>query len=425
MLIKNLIDDFKVNKTGIYSVCSSDEIVIKASLKQAELDNSAILIEATCNQVNQYGGYTGMKPLDYKNFVFSIAQEMNFNTENIILGGDHLGTQPFKTMNSNEAMKRAKEMVLLFVEAGFTKIHLDASVRCLDDHNLTIEDFEYQACERVAEMAKVIEQSPFAENVSYIVGTEVPTPGGSLENEEELLPTTAKEAEATIKQSKDSFYSRNLIKGWSRVCGLVVQPGVEFSDNNVIEYNSKAVKELSNYLSDNKKIVYEAHSTDYQTNNGLKELVDDGFSILKVGPALTYAKREAVFALGRIEKELFTESDCSLIEQIIEEAMLVQPENWESHYHGSIAEIKLARKYSYSDRLRYYWPLEKIEIAMGILRSNLSKVEIPHTLLYEFMPMEYWSVREGDITNTTDDLLIHHVQLELKRYAKACKLSNK
>lgn len=423
MYIKDLMKDFKEEKKGIYSVCSSDAQVIIASLRQASADNSSLLIEATCNQVNQFGGYTGMKPADYRDFVYSLAEKEGFSTERIILGGDHLGTQPFKSLGSSEAMDRAKEMVGLFAEAGFTKLHLDASVRCIDDKNLTVDEFEYQACERAAEMAAVIEQSSNVENISYIVGTEVPTPGGSLDNEEVLKPTTAAEAEKTLKLSKDAFLKRDLARGWERVCGLVVQPGVEFSDALVHQYDRKSAFELSDFLKDDPSLVYEAHSTDYQTESILKELVDDGFSILKVGPALTYAKRQAVYALGRIENELITRESCSSIEQVIENSMLSNPSNWESHYHGTPEEIALARKYSYSDRLRYYWPNGGIEKAMEKLNRNLSNIAIPHTLVYEFMPMQYWPVREGIVQALPSELINHHIELELKRYSVACKLS--
>jgi len=424
MYIKDLIKGFKEEKNGIYSVCSSDVDVIIASLRQAQKDKSPLLVEATCNQVNQFGGYTGMKPADYRDFVFALADKVGFSKDKIILGGDHLGTQPFKSLKSSDAMNRAREMVKLFADAGFTKIHLDASVRCLDDHELSVDEFECQACERAAEMASVIEQTNNVNNISYIVGTEVPTPGGSLDNEEELKPTTAEEAEKTLKRSKDAFLKRKLNNGWQRVCGLVVQPGVEFSDTNIHSYDRLAATKLSSFLKDNPKLVYEAHSTDYQSQNNLKELVEDGFSILKVGPALTYAKRQAIFALGRIEKELIKESEQSHIEQVIDDAMVKNPSNWESHYHGTPEEIAQSRKYSYSDRLRYYWPNSKIQQSMIKLKKNLYQIVIPKTLIYEFLPNQYWAVREGLLPCNPDELINHQIMVELKRYSIACKLSN-
>jgi len=423
MYIKDFVKDFKKNKTGIYSVCSSDEQVLSASIEQAAADGSPLLVEATCNQVNQYGGYTGMKPADYRDYVYSLACNAGFDCNQIILGGDHLGTQPFKDLNSSEAMEKALDMVKLYADAGFTKLHLDASVRCEDDRELSIDEFEILACERVAEMAQIAGKSSNAENISYIIGTEVPTPGGCQEDEENLKPTSAEEAEKTLELSRMSFMKRDLQREWEKVCALVVQPGVEFSDSLVHQYDRTSAGSLSSCLKNVPEIVFEAHSTDYQTDLALQQLVEDGFSILKVGPALTYAKHQAVFALGRIEKELIQPDRCSEIDEVIEQIMTSNPGNWISHYHGNSRELKLARKYSYSDRLRYYWPDKDILSAMSILITNLSEVKIPHTLLYEYMPMQYWYVRKGFVKAKPLDLINHHIQLELKRYSIACGFS--
>ena len=56
------------------------------------------------------------------------------------------------------------------------------------------------------------------------------------------------------------------------------------------------------------QLCFEAHSTDYQTKEHLRQLVEDGFLILKVGPALTFALREALLALDRIDAELYPDA---------------------------------------------------------------------------------------------------------------------
>ena len=57
------------NPVGIYSACTANEYVLRACIQRAKETNSYCLIEATANQVDQYGGYTGMKPIDFKRFV--------------------------------------------------------------------------------------------------------------------------------------------------------------------------------------------------------------------------------------------------------------------------------------------------------------------------------------------------------------------
>ena len=61
---------------------------------------------------------------------------------------------------------------------------------------------------------------------------------------------------------------------------------------------------LTELLKDEAGLVYEAHSTDYQRPESYRNLVRDGFAILKVGPALTFAMREVLEALSLIEAEL-------------------------------------------------------------------------------------------------------------------------
>jgi D-tagatose 6-phosphate 4-epimerase len=48
------------DRVGLTSVCSAHPIVVEAALRQGKADDSPVLIEATCNQVNHQGGYTGM-----------------------------------------------------------------------------------------------------------------------------------------------------------------------------------------------------------------------------------------------------------------------------------------------------------------------------------------------------------------------------
>ena len=105
---------------GIYSVCSAHPWVIRASVQQAIQDGSPLLVEATSNQVNQMGGYTGMQPQDFKAMVLGIASEEGLPVERVILGGDHLGPNPWQNKPATEAMELAKAMIAGYAAAGFT-----------------------------------------------------------------------------------------------------------------------------------------------------------------------------------------------------------------------------------------------------------------------------------------------------------------
>jgi D-tagatose-1,6-bisphosphate aldolase subunit GatZ/KbaZ len=213
-------------RRGIYSVCSAHRQVIEASVLQAKSDESPLLIEATCNQVNQEGGYTGMTPNDFRDYVLAIAGEFDFPAARLILGGDHLGPNPWRSRPAAEAMAAARTMVEGYVRAGFTKIHLDASMACGDDDTALPDEV---VATRTAELCKAAEAvADPADPLSYIIGTEVPVPGGAHEELHELTATRVEDLARTVEVHKNLFDTLGLQKAWARVIAVVVQPGVEF-----------------------------------------------------------------------------------------------------------------------------------------------------------------------------------------------------
>lgn len=162
------------NKAGIYSVCSAHPWVLEAAMDRNRSVAAPLLIEATCNQVNQFGGYTGMRPGDFRELVHGIAHKAGFQFDRILLGGDHLGPYPWQHLTADEAMSHACEMVGLFVREGYGKIHLDASMPCLGDpHPLP----HHLIAERAARLCAAAEAVATGIRPVYIIGTEVPTPG--------------------------------------------------------------------------------------------------------------------------------------------------------------------------------------------------------------------------------------------------------
>jgi D-tagatose-1,6-bisphosphate aldolase subunit GatZ/KbaZ len=400
---------------GIYSACSANELVIEAAMERALKDNDYVLIEATANQVNQYGGYTGMKPADFRDFVFALAKKVNFPKDKIILGGDHLGPLTWKSLSAEEAMTKSIELIKQFVFAGFTKIHLDTSMH-LGDDNIKLKLDTKVIAERGAILCEVAEKAfgelkqsnPTALQPVYVVGSEVPIPGGSQEEEEGIQITKASDFKESVDVFKNAFYSHNLQNAWENVIAVVVQPGVEFGDESIHEYNRDAAQELVKVLKGYPNLVFEGHSTDYQTSRALKEMVEDGIAILKVGPALTFALREGLFALNYIENELFQfnpEINLSNFIRVLDAAMAKNPENWIKHYHGSGSNIRLARKFSLSDRCRYYLPANEVREAIELMMKNLKSVQIPLTLISEYMPIQYTKIRNGLLKNDPESLV--------------------
>ncbi|AXC12634.1 Tagatose-6-phosphate kinase AgaZ [Acidisarcina polymorpha] len=403
---------------GIYSVCSAHPYVLRAAMKLAKTKGSPLLIEATSNQVNQFGGYTGMQPTGFVDFVHRLAGQEDFPQGKLILGGDHLGPNPWASQPTAEAMDQAEVMVSAYAAAGFTKIHLDASMPCAGDLTPLPDAV---IARRAARLCLAAEKAAGGREPLYIIGTEVPTPGGALEDLGHLKVTTREAALQTLQVHRQIFAESGLEHVWPRVVGMVVQPGVEFNHDSVVFYDPKKAAPLVEWLSDQVgHMVFEAHSTDYQTPAAYENLVRDGFAILKVGPALTFAMREALFALAAIEAELHPSAITLYLPDIVEKAMLRSPGAWQSHYLGSEDEVRLLRRFSYSDRLRYYWADPAIEQAVEALMARLVEQTLPETLISAYLPEQYRRLRLNLFSVTPEALVLDRIVQVLEPYAAAC-----
>lgn len=408
--------------SGIYAVCSAHPLVLEAAIRYARAQQAPLLIEATSNQVDQFGGYTGMTPTDFRGFVCQLASSLDFPQSQLILGGDHLGPNRWQNLPAAQAMANADDLIKSYVAAGFKKIHLDCSMSCEGDPLPLTDEIVADRAARLAKIAEETCRKHFGESdLVYVIGTEVPVPGGAHETLTELQVTTPDAARATLEAHRHAFAQRGLTNIWPRIIGLVVQPGVEFDHINVIDYQPQKAVALSAMVEAYDTLIFEAHSTDYQTPQALRQLVKDHFAILKVGPALTFALREALFSLAAIEEELLPAKACSGLRQVLENVMLDRPEYWQNHYHGDGNARRLARGYSYSDRVRYYWPDSQIDEAFARLVRNLADWTIPLPLISQYMPLQYTKVREGDLKAAPRELIIDHIQDILQQYHAACK----
>jgi D-tagatose-1,6-bisphosphate aldolase subunit GatZ/KbaZ len=408
---------------GIASVCSAHPLVIEATVQQAVETGGYLLIEATSNQVDQYGGYTGMRPADFRDLVHRIASEHHLPVDRIVLGGDHLGPNRWQSLPADEAMAEAEALVAAYVRAGFTKIHLDCSFSCAGDPSPLTDAI---VAERAARLVRVSEEAAGADagRIRYVIGTEVPVPGGAHETLDGVAPTTAEAARDTLERHRAAFTAHGLAAVWPRITALVVQPGVEFDHVQVVAYRRERTAQLRTVLDDEPDMVFEAHSTDYQTHTALTELVEDHWAVLKVGPGLTFALREALFALAAIEDELVEPERRSRLVDITDRRMREQPSWWQSYYEGGPDQQRLARRYSYSDRMRYYWPDPEITAALNLLFDNLSTLTIPLPLLSAHLPEQYRRVRAGRLEATPKSLAVDRVRDVLRDYDQACRVND-
>src|ERR1700722_385986 len=404
--------------SGICSVCSSHPLVIEAALREAGRDGQYVLIEATSNQVNQFGGYTGMRPADFKAYVAGIASRASLPMERVLLGGDHLGPNSWRAEPAAVAMKRSEQLVAEYVAAGFRKIHLDCSMSCADDPPALNDSAIAARAARLCHASEKAWRASGGEAPAYVIGTEVPTPGGAAEELEALAVTTPSAVTATLEAHRSAFLEGGVSDAWPRVAALVVQPGVEFDHHKVIDYDPSKARELSKRIEREPALVYEAHSTDYQTAAALAALVRDHFAILKVGPGVTFALREMFWALVEIERELEAAPRESLKEVVLA-VMQRDLRHWKAYYTDQDSQ-RFDQQYSLSDRIRYYWNVPEVGAACDALISNLQAHRIPLTLLSQYLPVQYTAVREGSLANEPRALLLDGVAQVLRAYAKAC-----
>jgi len=404
---------------GITSVCSAHPLVLTAAVRQGVEDGSLVLVEATSNQVDQFGGYTGQTPADFRDAVVALAAEEGLPADRLVLGGDHLGPNRWAREDAGTAMANADDLVAAYAAAGYAKLHIDCSMRLVGDPERLPDAL---VAERAARLIRIAEDARPADGVPpvYVIGTEVPVPGGAHEELGALTPTSPEAARETLRAHREALESTGLGGVWERVRALVVQPGVEFDALKVVDYVPAATVALQRVLDDEPGLVFEAHSTDYQSPAALSALVRDHWAVLKVGPGLTFALREALVALVRIEEELLPGGRSGLLE-VVEERMLAEPSSWRGYYEGDEREQRIARRFSYSDRVRYSLGDPAIIAAQERLFANLRATGIPEPLVSQYLPRQYWRVRSGEVPAEPEALAIRAVRDVLDDYAGACR----
>lgn len=377
---------------AIPSVCTAHPDVLEACLTLAETLDQPIVVEATSNQVNQDGGYTGLKPADFIRFVKDIATRARVCEARVHFGGDHLGPQAWRKLPADQAMTRAHRLVADYAAAGFTKIHLDCSEGCANEPAQLADAIT--ATRSAALAATALQHAPDPDSLLFVIGTEVPPPGGARTDDHGLIPpTTPESAKATLAAHRDAFAALNL--PLDLIGGLVVQPGVEFSPMEVHHLPLQRDPHLADALTDWPGLCFEAHSTDYQHPDSYPRLAELGFAFQKVGPALTFAWREALYALDAIRAQNGWATGPSLPDTM-EAVMLANPAHWQAHIHGHTADPRTERHFGLADRIRYHWPEPKAQQAVRRLLDDLQDKRLPDPLLAaHFCTAEIAKARES------------------------------
>ena len=399
--------------------------MIEAAVQQSLEDGSILLVESTSSQVNQFGGYTGLTPSEFAKFVHSAARSAGLPAERVLLGGDHMGPFPWRQEASASALRKAAELVHDCVVTGYKKIHLDASMPCGDDEkgSLTERTIAHRAAILCQAAEKTYRELPSdSPQVVYVIGTEVPAPGGESVDAHCPAVTKAEDAHRTLETFRFAFEELGLSSVWERVIALVVQPGVDFGSSSIFDYDRGKARSLSAALSKYPGIVFEAHSTDYQSPQALARMVEDHFAILKVGPWLTFAFREAVLALSAVERELYasrSERQISRVRETLEAAMLRDPLTGDR----TIAATKM-RCASTSHTATV---IAADTIGTG-LRSRKRSPDYSITLARDRFPLPLlvsispWDTKQSgaESCNCSERLIEYHIRRVLRVYADAC-----
>lgn len=370
-----------LNRAGtavaIPSVCTAHPDALLASLTLAQTLDQPIVVEATSNQVNQDGGYTGLRPADFISFVKDIASRAGVSHDRILFGGDHLGPQAWRKLPAAQALEKAHVMVAEYAAAGFTKIHLDCSEGCAGEPAQLSDSLT--ATRSAALAATALSHAPDPAKILFVIGTEVPPPGGARADDHgDIPPTMPQSARATLDAHRQAFTALGL--PLDQIGGLVVQPGVEFSPMDVHHLPLGRDPHLLDALTDWPGVCLEAHSTDYQHAEAYPRLAELGFAFQKVGPALTFAWREALYALDAIRAQNGWANGPTLADSM-EQVMLAQPEYWQGHSHGATADPRTERHFGLADRIRYYWPVPAAQRAVEGLFADLGDKRLPDPLL--------------------------------------------
>ncbi|MFN3993371.1 MAG: class II D-tagatose-bisphosphate aldolase non-catalytic subunit [Tabrizicola flagellatus] len=434
---------------AIPSVCTAHAQALEASLTLAEALDQPLVVEATSNQVNQDGGYTGLTPAGFIGFVWDIAARAGVSPSRLLFGGDHLGPQAWRHLPAGQAMDKAHRMVADYAAAGFTKIHLDCSEGCAGD-SPQLPD-AVTATRSAALAATALAHAPDPAALLFVIGTEVPPPGGArarppgghpppppanpaapppapprprpgpghprggarADDHGQIPPTTPESAAATLAAHRDAFRAEGI--PLDRIGGLVVQPGVEFSPMEVHHLPLARDPGLLSALADWPGLCLEAHSTDYQHPAAYPRLAELGFAFQKVGPALTFAWREALYALDTIRAQNGWASGPSLPDTM-EAVMLANPTHWQAHVHGQTADSRTERHFGLADRIRYYWPAPAAEQAVARLLADLDDRRLPDPLLAAHFRAEEIALARESRHSLPRALALARVQTALRPY---------
>jgi len=406
---------------GLFAVGSAHPVVLGCALEMVRTSGRSLLVEVTANQVNQFGGYSGRTPAQFSAFAAELAHRAGLPPGRIILGADHLGPHVWKAEPAEAALRKAEMLARQCVAAGFDKLHLDTGTGCVDDpvSQLPVAETARRAA-RMCRAAEEVRSDP-EDGPLYVIGNEVPPPGGSLAPGQVPAVSDPGQILDDLTVYRRAFEAAGVAAAWPRVMAVVVQPGVDFGDEAAAAYAPERASALSAAHAQLPGcMTYEIHATDYQAPDALQRMVQDHFLLLKVGPCLTFTMRRALYALAEIEAELDGIAAPSRLPEVMEGLMREYPAHWRSHYRGDEARLRQLRHHSLRDRIRYYWADPRAVQAVERLLHNLSR-PLPAALLETRLPDIFAEIDQEKIFADPAAIVRTAVRQALRPYVAACR----
>lgn len=374
-----------------------------------------IAIEASSNQVNQDGGYTGISAADFSQWIGRLSAEYGVSSDRIVLSGAHLGPKPWNHLAPKDALDKTINLVKDFAAAGFRKIHLDTPAACNEEQH---PDLQVLAT-RTARLCEIAEKhSPCPDQLVYVLSALSAQPiheSDSLINAYSVPPaTSAEQLSETVAAYQEAFIKQGLRHVWSKVVSIDALPGIGFDHFSVYPLDDAATKQLSAAILKHDGLSLSATSADYQSSSDLSTLLGNHFVFLKAGPELTFKMREAIFALATIAQQI-AGTDTPDIVAVIEAAINEHPADWAPYFTGDIAIHKQLHHYSFTDRLRYYWNFPDVRSQVLKFISNLESVKLPEALVSQhFLAREF-----GALDAPASQLINDSVKQSIYRFYQA------
>jgi D-tagatose-1,6-bisphosphate aldolase subunit GatZ/KbaZ len=387
-----------LNYKNLPSFCTSNDDVIETIFDFCKIFNLPLLIECTSNQVNQFGGYSGLNTKSFKKNILKISKIKKFKKKKLYIGADHLGPLPWMNLKEDKAMLNAKKLFKDTINCNFDKIHIDTGMMLKSDIILPRK----KIIDRCLEIFKLCNKNKI-KNIFFVFGTEVPIAGGG--KIKQIKPTKLQSIKEEIK------YYKMIKKNFS----LVIEPGIGFENDFIKKPSFKNFKKKNNF-SKRQHISFEAHSTDYQSILSLKKLVKNNFKFLKVGPELTYNYLKAILIMEKLEKKYYKKNYSSIKKILLSEMNKNKP-LWNKYYKKNINFLKLN---SLLDRARYFWNKNKVVKAKETLIKNINNIDT-EVLLKKFEINDKKLLSKYLLKFSNFDIIKFFFLFEtLKKYYLAC-----